>query len=186
MTFGGEEDTELLVPSAGPNFVDFSPDMARYGQTLVLDFAHRSGHLCVIFSGELHDELANRSAASCRGVVAPSASSFVWHPVNPLEESTGTDHLVETLAQPLVEARKEVSIPVESQSDRRVTEALLDLLRMSPLRNQKRGACVSQVVEPIERAVTLLAFSVSAQTEVWVEARLNERRKVVAAVEVAP
>lgn len=56
--------------------------------------------------------------------------------IETLDEPTGADHLVETIPQSFVEAREQMSIPIERQRDRGVTQPFLDLLRVGSLGDQ--------------------------------------------------
>lgn len=89
--------------------------------------------------------------------------------IETLDEPTGADHLVETIPQSFVEAREQMSVTVEGQCDRRVTEALLDLLRVGSLRDQECNAGVPKVVEAIQRTMAALAAPVRAKAQVGVE-----------------
>ncbi len=54
---------------------------------------------------------------------------------------------VERVGQGVAEAGEQVAVAVERHRDRGVAEPFLDRLRVRAGRDQKRGACVSEVVE---------------------------------------
>src|SRR5687768_9470386 len=56
---------------------------------------------------------------------------------------------------------------------------------MCTLSDKQGGACVPQIVEPVQRSVAAVATSFRAKTEVRVEPRPHQSWEVVAAVEVA-
>lgn len=109
-TFSGEQDPELLVHSAGSDLVDLSSDVSSDDQSLLLNVSHGCGDLCMVFGRKLREELQHRPA-TVRGDVVTPPPSLLRH----LEGPAGLDHLVEALAQSLVEARKGVPVAVEGR-----------------------------------------------------------------------
>ncbi len=53
-----------------------------------------------------------------------------------------------------------MAVSVECQRNRRMAQALLDLLRVGPLGDEKSGTSVAQIVEPIERTMAFLALAI--------------------------
>lgn len=75
-----------------------------------------------------------------------------------------------------------MTVTVECQSDRRVAQALLDFLRMSPLRDEQCGACVPQIVEPIQRSMAQIAVGSRTETKVRVQSGAHQCGQVVPTV----
>ena len=55
------------------------------------------------------------------------------------------EHLIESITQPLMQAREQVTVAVKGYADRRVSQLFLDLLRVGSLRYEERGARVVEV-----------------------------------------